>query len=310
MRINSWPTSNFGDCLNDWIWPYFLPNWREMLPHCMLVGIGSLLNHRLPRDETKVILGSGFGHGEFPEVDERYRFVWVRGPRTSDLIQRRCGISVPWISDPALLLAKVARPMINGGGHAVSYVPHCSARNSQACWAMLKVACEQAGIHLIDIYGPRETVVSEIANSGRVLTEALHGAVVADAFRVPWTALARPGVFEFKWLDWCESMSLPYRPVAVGYSPSWYSRPSLKSPLKSLAKVVLGRRALPQTVSLLKRLRESTGFSNSREDVLNGRIGSMIDAIREFADSAMDGSSFLRMDRIGVGIGSEKAVLQ
>src|SRR5205814_2371845 len=47
-----------------------------------------------------------------------------------------------------------------------------------------------------------------------LVTEAMHGAVVADALRVPWIALRMYSkIDEFKWRDWCASLRLPYEPL-------------------------------------------------------------------------------------------------
>ena len=40
----------------------------------------------------------------------------------------------------------------------------------------------------------------------------MHGAIVADTLRVPWIPVrTNPKILPFKWLDWCQSVKLPYR---------------------------------------------------------------------------------------------------
>ena len=46
--------------------------------------------------------------------------------------------------------------------------------------------------------------------------DAASGAVVADAFRVPWVPIRTSReVLEFKWEDWCSSVGLAYAAAAV-----------------------------------------------------------------------------------------------
>jgi succinoglycan biosynthesis protein ExoV len=55
-----------------------------------------------------------------------------------------------------------------------------------------------------------------------LLTEAMHGAVVADAIRVPWIAIDSTGCFPmlpFKWQDWCMSVGVSYCPKRI--PPLW-----------------------------------------------------------------------------------------
>ena len=48
------------------------------------------------------------------------------------------------------------------------------------------------------------------------MTEALHGAIVADALRVPWIAVKLfDHIIEFKWRDWCRSLGLNYSPLLL-----------------------------------------------------------------------------------------------
>jgi succinoglycan biosynthesis protein ExoV len=41
----------------------------------------------------------------------------------------------------------------------------------------------------------------------------MHGAIVADALRVPWVPIVTsPRILKLKWQDWCSSVNLPYQP--------------------------------------------------------------------------------------------------
>ena len=70
-----------------------------------------------------------------------------------------------------------------------------------------------------------------IGNARLALTEAMHGAIVADTFRVPFVPLVSSReISSFKWMDWALRMDIPYRPIrlppvrwsmpyATGWSP-------------------------------------------------------------------------------------------
>jgi hypothetical protein len=69
------------------------------------------------------------------------------------------------------------------------------------------------GFQYIDPYGPIEVTMRALAGSKVVLAEAMHGAIVADAFRVPWIPIqVMPEANAFKWWDWCLSLGLAYEP--------------------------------------------------------------------------------------------------
>jgi succinoglycan biosynthesis protein ExoV len=83
-----------------------------------------------------------------------------------------------------------------------------------------------------DQYGSIDTALTRIASSQFILTESLHGAILADALRVPWMRvwyyLERPSDIEtgeFKWRDWQESLNIPHIPtLRIPLSPQrWVS---------------------------------------------------------------------------------------
>jgi succinoglycan biosynthesis protein ExoV len=69
-----------------------------------------------------------------------------------------------------------------------------------------------AGMTLLDPREEPNMVLARICQCRIVLSEALHGIIVADALRIPWIAI-RPRSPEHrpKWTDWAEGMGLRLR---------------------------------------------------------------------------------------------------
>ena len=86
----------------------------------------------------------------------------------------------------------------------VAYIPHFQSVYT-GNW---QEACRLSGIRMIDTTEPVGKVLSEIRGAKKVVCEAMHGAIVADALRVPWVAVEPLQVeHRGKWLDWSESLA-------------------------------------------------------------------------------------------------------
>jgi succinoglycan biosynthesis protein ExoV len=215
------PGGNFGDDLNPWLWNRLFPGLfsgelyhdpRQRTPFAddepLFVGIGTLLNSRIPARNPKIVFGSGVGYGDAPPLDATWRIRFVRGPLTAEVLKLPASMA---IADPALLAADRFTPDVPRV-RDIAYMPHCASIRSGEWDAV----CAEAGVRLIDPRWPVERVLQSIANTSVLLTEALHGAILADAFRVPWVPVrTQPAVLEFKWQDWCRSIGVNYAPVAL-----------------------------------------------------------------------------------------------
>jgi succinoglycan biosynthesis protein ExoV len=85
--------------------------------------------------------------------------------------------------------------------------------------------CAACGYRFIPPTLPVEEFFEAIRGCGRVLCESLHGAIVADALRIPWAALRclnqrlEGDTHFFKWKDWCGSLGLEFH--ALELPPLW-----------------------------------------------------------------------------------------
>lgn len=204
--------ANFGDCLNPYLWDRLLPGMLDEDPRVLLLGIGTVLSDRLPRRPLKLVLGSGVGYGRPPRLDPNWHLLCVRGPLTAAALRADAATAV---TDPGLLVRLFATPEATAARRP-AFMPHyLSAR-----YADWRTVAQAAGLDYIDPAAPVEEVIAALGRASLVVTEALHGAVVADALRVPWVAVqGYRHICRFKWMDWCASLDLAYRPLPL--QPLW-----------------------------------------------------------------------------------------
>lgn len=270
MKILTWDTPNFGDRLNEHVWSHYLGERLCETDQELLVGIGSLLNHRLPVGATKYILGAGVGHGDAPTLDESWKISWVRGPRSAQFLGLPAEAA---ITDGAMLLADLVDPP-QAKRYPVSFIPHCSAVGPGSL-EVLQALCAEAGIHFINPESPVPRVLDEIGASQRVIAEALHGAITADALRIPWHPVTRRGVFSFKWQDWTESMELRYDPTLLMYRPQWFAEDAHERLSRRLVFPLLAPASRLALGRQLRRIARGDDWRLSDPAVLADRVARM-----------------------------------
>ena len=207
MRVYYYQDSygNFGDELNQWLWPRVLPRGFDRRDNALLLGIGTLIRQEVPETAIKVVLGAGAGYGELPRLDERWRFYAVRGPRTAAALGLPAELAM---TDTAALINVLESSSSVRAG--VGFMPHHMSRG-RFDWATL---CRNIGVDYLDPRAPVTRLLGRIKRLKLVLAEAMHGAIVADALRVPWVPIrAYDHINSFKWHDWSESLDLRYEPV-------------------------------------------------------------------------------------------------
>ena len=197
--------TNFGDELNTWLWERLIPDLLDD-DGCLLIGIGTYLTSEwIPMNHRIAVFSSGFGYGPIPQIDDNWSIYCVRGPLTAKALGLDASAAV---TDAGALVRRVYKGD-NEKCYQSSYMPHhVSNKGGIKFWQSI---CNELDIHYIDPHLPVDTVLAEINQSELLITEALHGAIVADALRVPWTSVQTGGhILEFKWDDWCKSLGLQY----------------------------------------------------------------------------------------------------
>lgn len=270
---------NFGDDLNGWLWPKIFGEEKGSSDLGFL-GIGSILHsdsHILKegKDFRKVIFGTGIkpslGYKNL-KIDDSFDIRFLRGPLSAYAL----GNVHPFISDAAYAIR--ALPDFNQlqdqeKKYDISLMPYFHSVNYYD-WPKI---CEDLGYHYISPLSENgvEFTLKEIAASKSIITEAMHGAILADALRVPWhrfvfsTPSTEGGrISDFKWMDWCLSIGI-YNPE-VSYI-SFFVKNSLSKYVRRLSGGSISVEFLRRQSSrnkLLEKLKNIESFSISSDVVL------------------------------------------
>jgi succinoglycan biosynthesis protein ExoV len=126
------------------------------------------------------------------------------------------------------VLVPKAINMPHAGGREIGFMPHFES----AAWGAWQQVADLAGVRLIDPRSPPLGILRAIGRCRLVLSEALHGVIVADALRVPWIAIRpRARIHRTKWLDWAETMALQpqFHPLPASTLAEWMGTSRLTS---------------------------------------------------------------------------------
>jgi len=219
---------NFGDELNLNFYEKALGlEVSKYRPNESILGIGSILHFDTSNHSKIHVLGSGSASAEINlKNKDRYKFWFVRGPLTAQSlgIEKKLGISDPAIITPQVYGYQDHSMRKNG----TLFIPHYfSAMNAD--WTKV---CLYAGMNYLSPTSNVEKICREIQSSKLVITESLHGAILADVFRVPWIPVAQPpvGRSPFKWMDWLSTVNITYKPSDL----PWLSTKRLSTSLKAM----------------------------------------------------------------------------
>ena len=288
------PQGNIGDDLNGWLWPQILNDILDDNDEEIIVGVGTLLNHKLPEAKKYHILSTGLGYGEQPKTNiGDWNFIAVRGPLTAKELKLNDTVV---LLDGAYLMPKYyqAEKKIK---YKYSYIPHVDSM-IDGHW---EDVCELAGINLIDPRQSVESFINDLNATEFVITEAMHGAILADAYGIPWTPVkAYDYINEFKWNDWAKSLQLSIKfnllpSIWRGDKGQGLKRKiinTIKRTCLSLGlqqegwtKVLPFRSSIKQTkntANQLKKIATSAYYQTSSREIMNEAVEKLEHAINNF----------------------------
>ena len=263
--------SNFGDALNPWIWPKLLPDVLDDDGRIAFIAIGTLLNDvlasRTPEAVMRLVFGTGAGYGPPPSLDDSTLKIYcVRGPLTAGKLGLPGSLAV---CDPGVLVRTVFR----GTGrkkHRYSFMPHVHhAVFGAAVWPEI---CRTVDFGYVDPGWSVERVLQAIDETEVLITEAMHGAIIAEALRVPWIPVVTSvRIDRFKWEDWCASIGQAYRPTALpplaGVYPRMGRRPAML--MRTVGHLLRARAVAPSTDPARSMAPRLLAVSRKRSPVLS-----------------------------------------
>ncbi|MGB3533428.1 MAG: polysaccharide pyruvyl transferase family protein [Microcoleaceae cyanobacterium] len=203
---------NFGDQLNTWLWQQLLPGFFDDDETTIFVGIGTLLNSLLPQRISSakkvIIFSTGVGYEKpLTIIPQHWKIYCVRGKISAQSLNLSDDLA---IADAGILIRRLFQFQMQKS-YEYAYMPHIN--HAKFAGLFMQKACESIGWKYIDPTDPIEQVLSTINQTKILLTEAMHGAIVADALRVPWIPIiTSPRILKLKWQDWCSSIHLTYKP--------------------------------------------------------------------------------------------------
>lgn len=207
--------NNWGDDLNCYLFKlisnkslFFLPYSKVGIPQnepCYSL-IGSIvsfydLNH-------KYIYGSGImnPHCEIRGIPDK--IFSVRGPKTREVL-RKAGIDCPEkYGDPALLLPMFYQPSIKKNNKVV-IIPNMGSYDDSD--EIIQKLAQRCAGEILDLrnYEKWTDIIDTIAGASIVISESLHGLIVAETYGIPcvWVEFKKhPDYWNFKYEDFYESI--------------------------------------------------------------------------------------------------------
>lgn len=196
------PTGNVGDDLNAALWRRFLPDIDSLQTARWLVGAGTILDARLNALEgRKIVMGAGVRPDALHAgLRGDVRIAAVRGL----LSAQRLGLNIDSAAcDPGFLIDALAPPACTDA-RRVGLIPHIYTER----WSQIADAARDAGFEVVSPTLPLTEFLQRLRRCVRVYAESLHGAIFADALRIPWARVRLCShyyegseVQEFKWRD-------------------------------------------------------------------------------------------------------------
>lgn len=193
--------SNFGDELNVPIWNFFIPELIGKHDNVVFFGIGTILRatKKYELNVPIIVFGSGYHENKQVQESKNCKYFFFRGPLTAQLF----GKKNLFITDPAILTPLVF-PRNRKIKFKYGYMPHFTniANYSESFFYKMNIL-------YINPTAPINEVLDKINSVEIVFAEAMHAAIVADAYGVKWVPVKCRGYFNsFKWRDWSLSLEL------------------------------------------------------------------------------------------------------
>jgi len=278
MKLLYYREKNFGDQLNPWLWDKLIPGVIDDNQTTTFVGIGTLINDRLPlktkNSRLRAIYGTGVGYGNgIPQLNDTYKIYCLRGPLSAQAL----GVSDKLaVTDGAVLIRNLFDNYSHKKVYKFSYMPHFELAGTS--WSLV---CESLGFGYIDPRWSIEKVLSSINETEVLLAEAMHGAIIADALRVPWVPIiTNPTILQFKWQDWCQSVGVNYQPSHIKRLHHPNQKRDILSPIRLVRDWVRQQESKSQLMHIAKNAQPTLSSDTCIEN-LTQEMNARLDAFKQ-----------------------------
>lgn len=222
-----WTGDNLGDRpLNDFLLPKLFPQLSQVSqPKYILLGFGSLLGCRsccMSSDEVKLpllIYGSGYQYGQVEPLPEGSKVFCVRGKytcKTFDLDDSRA------VADPAILLPQVLTRDVKSIPDKVGRIyawkhrryktsgklRHFKTLKQKFKETKKRWSEDNCTVYTARTHGDFVGWMRQLWSCDKIETEAMHPAIIADAYGIPW----KPLKWEQKWQDHFSMLGIAEKP--------------------------------------------------------------------------------------------------
>jgi len=265
---------NFGDDINPFLLSQLFHKSIIESKDICIVGIGTIINSRHAKEieayKHKIVFSSGVGYGAMPEeFDSTWNFICVRGKKTAQVLNLPLEAGV---CDGAILLSDYfpLKPGVKKSGTV--FIPHVNT--GWLCQKGFQQICEELGWLYLSPDAQFDEFIETIQNASLVLTEAMHGAILADTMRTPWLPINFMHHNAFKWQDWFSSIEEPYQSHSL--KPLFWDvkkaglQALLWAPYKYL-KLKLVKKALKR-ISKMSPILSADAIIDSRRNILRLRV--------------------------------------
>jgi len=136
-------------------------------------------------------------------IDDDWDIRAVRGPLTAGALNLPESLAV---IDGAYLIVEIWPRSVEPKPGRIGFIPHHKSLDFFAGWNEI---CENAGMTFLDVRLDPKEFMEKLWCCESVVTEAMHGAMFADAYGIPWRPVRLYGhINEFKWKDWWASLGI------------------------------------------------------------------------------------------------------
>lgn len=268
---------NFGDDLNPYIFQKLFPStFISEDDGIDFYGIGTIIDDRINPEKHSIFFGTGIRDIAKTYDKTNWEVFFLRGPISSNTLGYN---GEKYITDSAYLFPLVNDSVLQSSikKHKLSIIPHFEHINS-INWSLVSQFID---FNLIDIRDSVEKVVEQICASERIITSAMHGAIMADICRVPWIRLKMsvyPSetllVSDIKWNDWLLSLSLKNDSIKLE-SYTFNKKPILKSMFYI------------DFIRKLKKTITNGSFQLSEDKIYNHKLNQLNDQVNLFKNKYM-----------------------